>query len=297
MCFWLHLLCILDIRLTQRVCYQLQKKLKQCRKHQLHRTSLELKSYLGLLTYYSRFLPNLSLEPAPLYKLLKHNESWHWTSQQKKAFERSKELLLSSQLLVHFDPNLEIHLACDASSYGIRAVLSHKMPNGSEKPVGFVCRTLTDAEKKYSQIEKEGLACVYGVTRFHSYLFGHCFKLQTDHKPLLTLFNERKAVSPQTSGRIQRWALTLASYEYTIVCRTTTQHANADAMSRLPLPDTPVQTPASGELVLMVERLEDAPISAVQIATWTRRDPLLSRVFHYIREGWPDSADIELKPY
>ena len=112
------------------------------------------------------------------------------------------------------------------------------------------------------------------------------FKLQTDHKPLLTLFNESKAVSPQASGRIQRWALILASYEYTIVCRTTTQHANADAMSRLPLPDIPVQTPVSGELVLRVERLEDAPISVAQIATWTRRDPLLSRVLRYIREGW-----------
>ena len=91
--------------------------------------------------------------------------------------------------------------------------------------------------------------------------------------------------------------MTLVSYEYTIVCQTTTQHANADAMSRLPLPDIPVQTPASGELELMVERLEDAPISAAQIATWTRRDPLLSKVFHYMREGWPVSADIELKPY
>ena len=99
------------------------------------------------------------------------------------------------------------------------------------------------------------------------------------------------------SGRIQRWALTLVSYEYTIVCRTTTQHANADTMSRLPLLDIPVQTPASGELELMVERLEDTPISAAQIATWTQQDPLLSRVVRYIREGWPDSADIELKPY
>ena len=206
---------------------------KQCRKCQLHRTSPSLKSYLGLLTYYSRFLPNLSSELALLYKLLKHNEPWHWTSQQKKAFERSKELLLSLQLLVHFDPNLEIHLACDASSYSIGAVLSHKMPDGSEKPVGFVFHTLTNAEKKYSQIEKEERACVYGVTCFHLYLFGHRFKLQTDHKPLL--FHESKAVSPQASGRIQHWALTLALYKYTILCRTKRQHANADAVSRLPL--------------------------------------------------------------
>ena len=171
------------------------------------------------------------------------------------------------------------------------------MPDGFEKPVGFVSHTLTDAKKKCSQIEKQGLVCVYGVTHFHSYLFGHRFKLQTDHKHLLTLFNESKAVLPQASGRIQNWALTLAFYKYTIVCRTTTQHANTDTMSRLPLPDTPVQTPASGELVLMVERLEDAPTSAAQIATYTQQGPLLSRVLRYIREGWPDSADIELKPY
>ena len=108
--------------------------------------------------------------------------------------------------------------------------------------------------------------CVCGVTRFHSYVFRHHFKLQTNHKSLLTLFNESKAISPQASGRIQRWALTLVLYEYTIVCQTRTQHVNADALSRLPLPDTPVQTLASGELVLMVETLGDAPISAAQIA-------------------------------
>ena len=256
----------------------------------------ELKSYLGLLTYYSKFLPNMSTELAPLYKLLKH-EPWHWKTQQKRAFERSKKLLLSSRLLVHFDPSLEIRLACDASAYGIGAVLSHQMPDGTEKPVGFVSRTLTKAEKGYSQIEKEGLACVYGVKRFHSYLFGHHFTLQTDHQPLQTLFNSSKAIPPQASSRIQRWALTLASYEYTIACRKTTQHANADAMSRLPLSDTPAQTPVPAELVLMVERMEDAPITATQIAAWTRRDVLLSRVHRHILEGWPDSADDELKPY
>ena len=110
--------------------------------------------------------------------------------------------MLSSQLLVHFDPNLEIHLACDASSYSTGAVLSHKIPNGSEKPVGFVSGTLTDAKKKYSQIEKEGLACVYGLMRFHSYLFGHHFKLQTDHKPLLTLFIESKSVKRQAGSNV-----------------------------------------------------------------------------------------------
>ena len=108
----------------------------------------ELKSYLGLLTYYSRFLPNLSLELTLLYKLLKYNEPWDWTSRQKKAFERSKELLLSLQLLVHFDPNLEIHLACDASSYGIGAVLSHRMPDGSDRQTPGICIPYADICRK-----------------------------------------------------------------------------------------------------------------------------------------------------
>ena len=81
---------------------------------------------------------------------------------------------MCSQLLVHFDSKLEIRLACDASAYGVGAVLSHKMPDGSEKPVGFASRTLTKTEKKYSQVEKEALACVYGVKHFHVYLVDTC---------------------------------------------------------------------------------------------------------------------------
>ena len=144
----------------------------------------ELKSYLGLLTYYNKFMPNLSTVLAPLYLLLKSDVKWKWSKDQEKAFQKSKELLLSSDLLIHFDPSLPIVLACDASQYGIGAVLAHKMPDGTERPVGYVSRTLNEAEKNYAQLEKEGLALVYGVKKFY-YLFGHSFTLITDHKPLL----------------------------------------------------------------------------------------------------------------
>ena len=261
------------------------------------RNVTELKSYLGLLTYYSRFLPNLSTVLSPLYKLLRQDTRWHWTSKEKKAFLESKQLLISSEVLVHFDPELELVLACDASSYGIGAVLAHRMPDGSEKPIGFASRTLTEAEKNYSQIEKEGLSCVFGVKRFHSYLYGHHFTLYTDHKPLLTLFSERQAVSPQASARIQRWALTLAMYEYTWAFRSTLDHGNADAMSRLPLPDKPDSTPLPVELVLLMETLLHSPVTAKEIRCWTRRDPLLSRVLQYIQQGWPIHGDQELKPF
>ena len=134
------------------------------------RNTAELKSYLGLLSYYGKFLPNLSQELAPLYMLLKNSTCWLWTQCEQSAFEKSKALLSSKSVLVHFDPSREILLACDASSYGIGAVLSHKMPDGSERrrPIAFASRTLSKAEKNYSQIEKEGLACVFGVKRFHT---------------------------------------------------------------------------------------------------------------------------------
>ena len=93
------------------------------------------------------------------------------------------QLLLSSQVLVHYDPDQEIVLACDASESGIGVVLSHRQPDSTNKPIGFVPQTLTDTEKRYSQLEKEGLACVFGVTRFHAYIYGRGFTLTTDHKP------------------------------------------------------------------------------------------------------------------
>ena len=110
---------------------------------------------------------------------------------------------MSSQLLIHFDPESPITLACDASNYGIGAVLSHILPDGSEKPVAYASRTLNSAEKNYSQLEKEGLACVFGVKKFYNYLFGHKFDLITDHKPLLRLLGEDKPTSPQASARVR----------------------------------------------------------------------------------------------
>ena len=136
-----------------------------------------------------------------------------------------------------------------------------------------------------------------GVTRFHLYLYGHHFILQTDHKPLLTLFNEDKLVHQLASNRIQRWAWKLAAYEYTMAFRTSKQHANANAMSRLPLRETLKLSPDLPEVILMMENLDNSPISSHDIAVRTKRDPLMSQVYRYIQEGWPTTYDEELKPY
>ena len=258
----------------------------------------EPKAFLGMLPYYSRFLPRMSTALAPQYRLLKQNVRLEWSAREEEAFRSAKELLMSSRVLVHYDPQKEIVMACDASEYAIGAVLAHRQQDGRDQPIAFASRTLTEAERKYSQLEKEGLACIFGVTRFHSYVYGRTFSLITDHKPLQGLLGSHCKISPQAAGRTQRWALKLANYEYTLEFRPTHQHANADALSsRLPLGDKPSSVPVPAEMVLLTEMLESAPVTAVQIANWTKKDPILSEVIRCIREGWPNHVEDNIKVY
>ena len=257
----------------------------------------ELKSYLGMLTYYSKFLPNLSLTLHPLYLLLRKDVKWKWGVAQAKAFAASKDLLTSDKCLTHFDSSLKLTLACDASAYGLGSVLSHKMPDGSERPIAYLSRMLSVAERNYSQLEKEGLACIFGIKKFHNYLFGRSFELVTDHKPLLGLLKEDRATSQQASSRIKRWSLFLSNYEYSLVFRNTSAHANADALSCLPLPEEPARAFEVPELVLLAEHLNESPVTASDIRVWTQRDVKLARVLQHIQQGWPNNGDPELEPY
>jgi hypothetical protein len=136
---------------------------------------------------------------------------------------------------VHYDPALSLKLDCDASAVGIGAVLSHVMRNGEEKPIAYASRSLNKAERNYSQIEREALSIVWGIRKFNQYLCLNKFVLVTDHKPLTTLFNPDKPLPVLASGRIQRWAIFLMNYQFTIQFRPTTKHGNVDALSRLPL--------------------------------------------------------------
>ena len=152
-------------------------------------------------------------------------------------------------------------------------------------------------EKKYSQSKKEGLACTFGVTRFHEYVYGRHFTLITDHKPLQSLFDSKHSVSAQASGRIQCWALKLSMYDYDLECCSTYQHGNADALSSLPLPDPPPSVPVPAEHVLLMEHLESSPITVTQIKNWTRKDPVLSQVLRCIKQRWPNTVNPEMQPY
>ena len=261
----------------------------------------QLKSFLRLLNYYCKFLPHLSTILAPLYKLLQKKSKWQWESEQQKAFDKAKQSLTSDCLLVHYDPDKELVLACDASPYGIGAVLSHKMEDGQDKPIAFTSRTLATAERHYSQLDKESLTIIFGVKKFHQYLCSRHFTILSDHKPLQYLFKESSPMPAMASARIQRWALSLAAYDYKIVYKPGSTHANTDMLSRLPLPQTPSEIRIPGETILLMDMLQSTPVSAQQIKHWTDCDPIMSAVRSFVLKGWPDKMTDpkpeEIKPY
>lgn len=146
-------------------------------------------------------------------------------------------------MLVHFDPSRRLFLSCDASQKGIGAVLSHPQEDGQEQPISFVSHTLSGNELKYSQLDKEALAIIFGVSRFNQYLFGRDFTIVTDHKLLTHLFHPKKSLPQVASARLQRWGLILGGHSYTIEYRAGKENVIADALSRLPLPATPQEVP------------------------------------------------------
>ena len=216
-----------------------------------------------------------------------------------KAFEAVKQLLVKAPVLAHFDPDVPIRLAGDASAYGLEAVISHVYNDGAECPIVFASRMLLAAERNYAQLEKEALSLVYGTKIFHQYLYGRTFELVMDHKPLTTLLDPKHGIPVMAAARLQRWALWLLAYSYTITFRHTHEHANADGLSRLPLGTR--EAPAlTCNYSFTVGQIQALPLTADQIATATRRDSTLSKVLMYVTRGWSTAASkaiTELRNY
>ncbi|KAI5738960.1 hypothetical protein M8J77_013245 [Diaphorina citri] len=176
----------------------------------------ELRGFLGLANYYNRFIPDLATILNPLNMLLRHDRSFIWTRECEKSFNQVKREITSEKVLAHFDPNITLVLATDASPVGLGACLSHRYQDGSERPISFASRTLTNCEKKYSQIEKEATGIFWGIRKYFQYVYGRKFILVTDNKPLTTIFGHNKSLPTLSMSRMFRYALYLSVKRSTV---------------------------------------------------------------------------------
>lgn len=178
-----------------------------------------------------------------------------------------------AEVLAHYDEQRPLVVSCDASPYGVEAVLAHKMLDGREKPIAYASRTLTQADTNYSQLDKEALAIVFNRERgrFHRYLHGHRFTLFTDHKSLLGVFGSQKALPTMASGRMQRCVLTRATYEYDLKYRPGRLNSNADGYSRFQQSVKSQETPLTEDVLFLLEQVN---LDVTRLGKLTRKGPI-----------------------
>ena len=251
----------------------------------------ELRTFLGMATYLSKYIQNFSQLTEPLRQVLKQNrdksgriDSFHFGPDQIKAFDQLKECLATAPVMRYYAQDEPIILSCDASSYGLGSVILQ-----SGQPVAYGSKSLTNTERAYAQIEKELLAIVFGCRKFHYLLYGRSFEVETDHLPLLRIFEKPLSQIPL---RLQKMILKLQPYNFKLVSKSGKEIPVADALSRAPIND---------ELPGLVDDMADLQVCALEVRTiasfsqeklqelqeTVRNDETLQLLSDVVRTGWP----------
>ncbi|CAB3985107.1 Transposon Tf2-9 poly [Paramuricea clavata] len=248
----------------------------------------QVRSFLGLVNYCARFIPNLATISEPLRQLTRMGAKWAWGKPQQLAFNELKYSLTSDCVMAHYNPEAETELRVDASPVGLGAILMQS--DGHEtRPVAYA--TLTDVERRYSQTEREALAVVWGCEKFHLYLYGTTFKLFTDHKPLEFIYSPKGKPPP----RIERWVLRLQPYRFKVVHMPGKTNP-ADVLSRLPISGQPTRERNVAEeyINFITEKAVPKAMTLEQISKATQDDVILQRVQQcLLHNHWPDNPDLQ----
>ncbi|GFW67109.1 retrovirus-related Pol polyprotein from transposon 412 [Trichonephila clavipes] len=238
----------------------------------------ELRSFLGLCTYYRKFVKGFSNIARPLHKLTESKQKFQWTKECEDSFLQLKEALTSSPILIYPQPDKPFILDTDASNESVGAVLSQEI-DGQERVVAYWSKCLSKPERNYCVTRKELLAIVKAIEHFHHYLYGQKFLLRTDHASLTWLMNFRN-----TEGQVARWIQRLNEYYFDIRHRKGSSHGNADALSRRPCPE-------NCRHCSRVETKYDYAIRQITTSTATPPDPWSDEK---VRED--QMADPDIKP-
>ena len=191
-----------------------------------------LQSFVGLANYYNVFVQNMHCLRASLYKLLKKTLNVFKQQSVWKQLKQIQGMLTSDLFLTHYDPKKEIIVASDTSSYRIEACIMHRLKDSSIKPIACAYRTLIPAEKKLLS-NRKSLGIVFALKKFHRFLHGRRFTLQTDHRPLLSIFGSKKGLLTHIANRLQRCGTISLNYDFMMEFLLPSKLCHADGLSRL----------------------------------------------------------------
>ncbi|GFS10775.1 Pol polyprotein [Elysia marginata] len=245
----------------------------------------ELQRFLGMINQLAKFTPDITSRTEPLRQLLKQDSLWPWDHPQDESFQAIKKILSSSPVLAHYCVGRESIIAVDTSNAGLGAVLLQVQPDGSRRPVSYISRSLTSAEKNYAVIGKEALAATWASERFSEYILGSQYTIETDHKPLVPLLTTKEL--HKMPPRIQRFRLGLMRFKPNVIHVSGKQQITADALSR-----APASLPSSADVALVnhadalaQQTLDNLPASLCKlqdIITQQQSDPGVKRDTHLL---------------
>lgn len=241
---------------------------------------------LGTVNYLGKFIPNLATVTEPFRVLLRKDIEFQWSHEQDKALQEIKSILTKDggPILRFFDVQKPVTISCDASPTGLGGVLLQE-----QRPVAYASRSLTDAESRYAQIEKELLAVQFSLERFNQYTYGKRVTIESDHKPLEAIVKKALASAPP---RLQRILLRMQKYDYTLEYKPGKELVLPDMLSRAPLPETAYGS-MEEEIALHVHLLtSNLPVSKTkleEIKEATADDPSLKELKETIKSGWPET--------
>ena len=243
------------------------EKLKAISEYPTPRTSKQVKQFLGLASYYRRFIPNFADLSEPLNDLTKKSNKFDWTDRCEESFKSLIRALTNPPVLVFPDLRKPFRITTDASGVGIGAILSQLDENRCERVIAYASRTLNKAERNYPTIERELLAIVWATKQYKQYIFGTTFELVTDHKPLTYLKN-----LGDTSSRIANWKVRLEEFSFSIVYKKGAANTNADVLSRIERDN------AEEEVMAVSSEIVQQKVDAEDVRRWQREDEDVNRL-------------------
>lgn len=266
-----------------------EAKLAAVRKFREPRSAEETRSFLGLITYLGKYIPDLATTTDPLRQLIKKETKFEWKSEHQQAFEKLKNCLSNESILGYFDPKDRTRIVADASPVGLGAVLV-QIGSSGPRVIAFASKSLTETEKRYCQTEKEALAIVWSIEKFHFYLLGLDFELITDHKPLEVIFGVRS----KPCARIERWVLRLQCYRFKVIYKSGKSNI-ADVFSRLCQSNSdeelPVDKSVEQYVSNVIEYARPVAVTLMEIQEASRTDSEIQWVKEAVDTGnWPENV-------